>query len=112
MLVFLLSLIACSLFANCEMYAGPASGLKTVVVGALDRALTIRIKTKSTLESERLLISGNIESLGNWMSSREMQAKDRKTWEFTFSAKRSELGLMNSVVFKVKRGFVWCRCPK
>lgn len=81
---------------------GPASNLRSVSVGALDKAVTIRMKLKTTT-SVNVFISGNVESLGNWIKPCELQNLDPNLWEITFKASRSDLGSMNIVVFKVSK---------
>jgi hypothetical protein len=81
--------------------SNPASSLRSLALGAQDRAVTIRMKLKHTLPLARVFITGNIRSLGEWQQPVGMQATDQDNWQVSFSANRAELGAMNTVIFKV-----------
>jgi hypothetical protein len=79
----------------------PGSCLRSLAIGVQDRAVTIRMRLKRTVPRARVFITGNVRSLGEWQQPIEMQATEQDSWQVSFSADRAELGLMNTVVFKV-----------
>jgi hypothetical protein len=79
----------------------PGSSLRSLTLGAKDRAVTIRMRLKNTPPRTRIFITGNVRSLGEWKQPIEMQATEPDGWQVSFATNRAELGVMNSVIFKV-----------
>jgi hypothetical protein len=82
--------------------SNPGSSLQSLSLGTQDRAVTIRMRLKNIAPRTKVFITGNVRSLGEWQQPIQVQAVHQDEWQVKFAASRLELGLMNTVIFKVQ----------